>query len=255
MKVRFLIFKEFGNKKLPVIVLLHGGGLSWWSWKNQIEILQNNYCVVTPIIDGHGEDYDTTFISIGDSANKIINYIKTNHNGKVFAICGLSIGAQIVVEILSKDKDITENAVIESALVYPMKYTTALTVPMFNLIYGLIKKRWFAKIQAKSLYVPTSLFETYFQDSSSMTKETLINITRSNGLYSLSDNINKTTAKVLIIAGGKEIHLMKKSAKLINSSIHNSTLKILPKSGHGELSLLHPQEYINILNEFFKTNL
>jgi hypothetical protein len=31
------------------------GGLSWWSWKPQIEALQKNYRVITPIIEGHGE--------------------------------------------------------------------------------------------------------------------------------------------------------------------------------------------------------
>jgi len=35
-----MIFKEFGNKNMPVIIFLHGGGLSWWSWKPQIKALQ-----------------------------------------------------------------------------------------------------------------------------------------------------------------------------------------------------------------------
>lgn len=38
-----MIFKEFGNKDNPVIIFLHGGGLSWWSLKPQIEELQNEY--------------------------------------------------------------------------------------------------------------------------------------------------------------------------------------------------------------------
>lgn len=247
----FLIFKQFGNSKLPVIILLHGGGLSWWSWEKEIELLQNKFCIVTPIIDGHGEDYDTTFISIEDSANNVINYIKTHHSGKVFAICGLSIGAQIVVEILSKENDITANAVIESALVCPMKFTTALTVPIYNVFYPLIKKRWYAKLQAKTLNVPDELFENYFQDSSPMTKETLINITKSNGLYSLSPSIQNTNANILILVGEKEISIMKKSAKLLHSTLYNSSLTILPKSGHGEISLLHPNEYVSLINNFF----
>lgn len=27
-------FKEFGNRELPTIIFLHGGGLSWWSMEN-----------------------------------------------------------------------------------------------------------------------------------------------------------------------------------------------------------------------------
>lgn len=244
-----MIFKEFGNKNMPVIVLLHGGGLSWWSWKSQIEALQENYFVVTPIIDGHGDDCNTTFISIQNSAEQVIKYIKENFNGKVFAICGLSIGAQIVVEILSQEYDITENAVIESALVYPIKMTTTLILPIYHLSYGLIKKRWYAKLQAKTLNVPDALFENYYKDSSQMTKKSLINITKSNGNYSIPSSICNTNAKVLILVGEKELSIMKKSATLLHNTIRGSFLKVIEKSGHGEINIIHPDKYLQLLQQ------
>ena len=250
-----MIFKEFGNKNMPVIIFLHGGGLSWWSWKPQIEALQKDYCIVTPIIDGHGDACDTTFVSIKKSAEQVIKYIKENCNGKVFAICGLSIGAQIIVEILSKECDITENAVIESALVYPMKMATALTVPMYNMCYGLIKKRWFAKLQAKTLNVPDELFETYYEESSRMTKESLINITISNGDYPMPLTLCNTKAKTLILVGEKELSIMKKSASLLHQTINGSFLKVIEKSGHGEISLIYPDKYLNLLQQLFLSNI
>ena len=240
-------FKEFGNKDMPVIIFLHGGGLSWWSWKPQIEALQNDYRIVAPIIDGHGDAWDTDFISIKKSAEQVIEYIKETCNGKVFALCGLSIGAQIVVEILSKECDITENAVIESALVYPIKMATTLTVPIYNMCYGLIKKRWYAKLQAKTLNVPEQLFENYYEDSCRMTKESLINITRSNGDYSMPSTLCKTKAKTLILVGEKELSIMKKSAALLHNTINGSLLKIIEKSGHGEISLIYHDKYLNLL--------
>lgn len=247
-------FKEFGNKSNPVIILLHGGGLSWWALKPQIEALQKDYFIVTPIIDGHGDDWMNTFISIENSAVQLINYIKDNFNGKVYAICGLSIGAQIVVEVISKERSVTENAVIESALVYPIKMATKLTVPMYNLSYGLIKKRWFAKLQAKTLYVPDELFESYFLDSSRMTKESLINITNSNGSYSIPPTLRNTHAKALILVGEKELSLMKKSANLLHETIKDSSLEVIQKSGHGELSLVQTDKYIDLILQFFANN-
>ncbi|WP_315122436.1 alpha/beta hydrolase [uncultured Clostridium sp.] len=246
-----MIFKEFGKKNMPAIIFLHGGGLSWWSWKTQIEVLQKDYFIVTPIIDGHGDDWDTTFISIKKSAEKVIKYIKENLNGKVFALCGLSIGAQIVVEIISQEFDIAENVVIESALLYPMKITRVITVPTYNLCYGLIKKKWYAKLQAKTLNIPKELFENYYKDSFKMSKETLINITKSNGSYSCPSSICNTKAKVLILVGEKELSIMKKSAILLHKTIKGSSLKIIKKSGHGEISLIYPNKYIDLLQEFF----
>lgn len=250
-----MIFKEFGNKNNKAIIFLHGGGLSWWTWKSQIEALQNDYFVVAPIIDGHGEDGDNTFVSIQKSAKNIINYIKENCNGKVFAICGLSLGAQILVEILSKERDITKNAVIESALVYPSNKTSVkLTTLMLGLSYGLIKKRWFAKLQAKQLKLPESLFENYYEDTIKIRKITLINFIKSNQEYSMPDTLFNTKANTLILAGEKELSVMKKSAKLLNDTINGSTLKIIKNSAHGEISLVHPDKYLELVMNFLQKN-
>ena len=33
-------FKEYGNKNKDTIMLLHGGGLSWWNYREEAERLQ-----------------------------------------------------------------------------------------------------------------------------------------------------------------------------------------------------------------------
>lgn len=247
-----MLFKEFGKKDMPVIILLHGGGLSYWSLNNIVENLIDNYYVVTPIIDGHGDDGENIFISIEESANKLIQYIDEECNGQVFAIGGLSIGAQIAVEILSKRENIAKYAFIESALVYPIKGVSALTVPAYKLSYGLVKKRWFAKMQAKTLFVPDNMFERYFEDSCKISKQSLINISLSNGKYKLKDSIKNTKAKVLIIVGEKELKIMKKSAKMLEEYIPDSELYMVKNMGHGEISLVDYEQYLNVVKMFIE---
>ncbi len=246
-----MIFKESGNKNFPTIIFIHGGGLSEWSLIPIVDELQKNFHVITPIIDGHGEAAAETFTSISDSADKLIDFIDTNYNRQVFAIAGLSIGAQIAAELLSRRDDITQYAIIESALVYPIKGITTFLVPSYQLFYGLIQKRWFSKLQAKSLCIPLNMFERYYQDSLKMSKQSLINITLSNGTYDLKETITNTKAKVLIIVGEKEISLMKKSAQRIHNKIPGSELYIAPGMKHGEISLKFPQKYINLLKNLF----
>lgn len=242
-------FKEFGNNKLPKIVILHGGGLSWWSLEPVINILSQKYCVITPIIDGHGEDGDTTFISISNSSKKLITYIDEMYNGQIHALCGLSIGAQIVVEILSKRSDICKYALIESALIKPLKFIKSLIVPMIYMSYPLIKRKWYSRLQAKTLLVPVEKLDQYYKDSCSISRTSLINITISNASFKLNPNIKNTKVKVLIFVGEKEIKIMKKSAIELNAALKNSELKIIPKCGHGELSLRKPEEYCNYIYE------
>lgn len=244
-------FKDFGNRDLPTVILLHGGGLSWWSLMHVVEKLKGEYHVVTPIIDGHGEDGDTAFISIKDSAEKLIQYIDSEYDGEVFALGGLSLGAQIVVEVLSRRQDITKYAVIESALVYPIKGVVSLTVPTYKLFYGLVKKKWFSRMQAKTLFVPEDMFQQYYDDSLRISKESLINITISNGTYALKNTITDTRARVLILVGEKELGVMKKSAQALHQAIPDSEMTMLPKMGHGEISLIHTEDYAARLKDLF----
>ena len=46
-------YVEYGKENNNVIILLHGGGLSWWNYKEVAEKLQTDYHVFLPILDGH----------------------------------------------------------------------------------------------------------------------------------------------------------------------------------------------------------
>ena len=62
---------EFGKDNKETIILLHGGGLSWWNYKDVAELLKDEYHIILPILDGHaGSDRD--FRSIEDNAKEII---------------------------------------------------------------------------------------------------------------------------------------------------------------------------------------
>lgn len=240
--------KFFGDTSKPVIVLLHGGGLSWWSWKPVIRLLKNDYAVVVPILPGHGESYDDLFVSIEDVAEQVIDYVKINCKGKVYGIVGLSIGAQILCEILAKEESICEKAVIESALIKPIKGVRTWAVPTYKLMYPLTKKYWFAKMQGKAMSLSDDMIEQYFIDSSKMSKQTLINMTISNGTYRLKSSLKNTKASVVIIVGEKEIKVMRESAKTLNQSISNSVLHEAHGLKHGEVSLHHPQVILDYLS-------
>ena len=140
---------EYGEENSEVIMLLHGGGLSWWNYRDEANLLKENHHVVLPVLDGHA-DSDTPFTTIEDNAKELISYIDENFDGTILAIGGLSLGGQVLVEMLSQRSDICRFAIIESALVVPMSLTAALITPTFGISYGLIKKKWFSEMQFKS---------------------------------------------------------------------------------------------------------
>ncbi len=245
-------FNCFGNPCGPVFIMLHGGGLSHKFLEEVAEPFFKEFKVVLPDIDGHGESSSPDFESIELSARNLLEYIKTECDNSVFALAGLSLGAQIVIEALCEKPDIAKYAVIESGLVLPVAGTRLLTAPSCSLCYPLIAKRWFSRLQAKSLFVPERLFEDYYRDSMKISRRSLVNITLSNGTYTLKPGITSTAAKALIICGEKEISLIKRSAQLLSEKIPDSELYIAKGMKHGELSLNNPKRYAELVSDFFK---
>ncbi len=241
---------EYGQSNDNVIMFLHGGGLSWWNFREEAELLKEKYHIIIPILNGHA-DSDNHFTTIEKNAKDITEYINNHLQGKVYAICGLSLGAQILIEMLSQNNTICNYAVIESALVIPMRITHHFIDFTIDKTYSFIEKRWFAKLQFHSLNMKKEYFENYYSDSCKITKENMIAFLKANTSYSIKESLQKTNAKVLILVGSKEQKRMKDSAKIIEKSISDSKLEILTGYTHGEISLNHAHEYVRKLEQLF----
>ena len=239
-------YVEYGAHNSQTVILLHGGGLSWWNYREVALLLADKYHVVLPILDGHA-DSDEPFTSIEDNAARLIAYIDEHHGGSVYALGGLSLGGQIAVEMLTQRSDICRFALLESVLVKPSKLTHALIKPTFGMSYGLIKQKWFAKLQAAYLGILKALFDDYYRDTCKITKEDMIAFLKANCGYSVKPTLGNTKAKVHIVFGSKEQASIRASGKLLNRMISDSTLEVLPEYRHGELSLNHPEQYAQML--------
>ena len=237
-----MIYKEFGDKNAPTVMLLHGGGLSWWSCRDAAELLKEQFHVVIPILDGHAGS-DRHFTSIEDNAAELISAIDEKFGGKVKAIGGLSLGGQILLEMLSQRKDICETAFVESAAVIPSKMMAAMLKPSVQASYGLIKMPWFSRAQFKSLKIKDELYEDYYRDTCKISKEDMAAFLTANQSYALKDDVKHTSAKVYVFAGTKEIGQIKRSAELIHKRIPNSVLEMSDGLYHGQFSINNGEEY------------
>ncbi len=240
---------EYGQQNPDIVMLLHGGGLSWWNYREAAQKLAAQYHVVLPVLDGHA-DSGVPFTTIEENAARLISHIGTHFGGKILAIGGLSLGGQIVVEMLSQCPDICRYALIESALVKPVKLTAALIAPTFGMSYGLIRQKWFAKLQAGYLGIPRELFDDYYRDTCKISKADMIAFLKANSLYAIKPSLSETTAKVKIIAGAREQSNIRDSAKLLQNAIPGSSLEILSGLRHGDLSVNHPQSYVQMLTDW-----
>jgi len=241
-------YVEFGKENSKVIILLHGGGLSWWNYKDTAESLQKNYHIILPILDGHAGS-DKPFTTIENNADEIIEFIDTYYKESVLLIGGLSLGGQILLEILSRRHDICKYAIIESALVIPSELTYSMIRPAFGSCYGLIQHKWFSKLQFKSLKIKPDLFDCYYQDTCMISKENMIAFLEANSLYTLKDSIRDSNTKIYILVGENENKVMRRSARMIQQTMRESVLRVLPGLNHGEFSINHGKSYADMITE------
>ena len=244
-------YVEYGKENNNIILLLHGGGLSWWNYEDTAKSLQKDFHIILPILDGHAES-DKPFTTIEDNAAEIIAFIDTHFGGSVFMIGGLSLGGQILLEILSQRNNICKYAIIESALVIPSKITHSMIKPAFGSCYGLIQYKWFSKLQFKSLKIKPDLFDCYYKDTCDISKNDMIAFLQANSLYSLKESIKSCEAKVFVFVGEKENNTMLKSAEMIHQTLRNSFLQVIPKLYHGEFSINHGKNYANKIREIIE---
>ena len=235
---------EYGHTNRDTVILLHGGGLSWWNYREIAEKLSSSYRVILPILDGHAQS-DAVFSTIEDNAERVISLIDEQFGGSVLLIGGVSLGGQILLEILSRRKDICRYALVESALVIPSKFVHAMIRPAFGSCYGLIRHRWFSKLQFRSLRIRDDLFEEYYRDTCGISKSDMIAFLEANALYSLKSSIRDSLAEVYVFVGERENRVMRKSAERIHEALPGSVLHVLPKLYHGQYSLNCSDDYVN----------
>ena len=234
-------YKEFGPAGAKPLVLLHGGGLNWWNYREAARALAGTYHVVLPILDGHAGS-DRPFTSIEDNAREILSWMDERLGGRAALLGGLSLGAQVAVEMLHQRPDLCDAALLESAALIPDRLTHALVGPAFGSSYGLIKKPWFARLQFRSLHMDPALFEDYYRDTCALEKRDMIAFLRASAAYALPD-LSAVTARVAVYVGEKENGRMQQSARRLTAALPQATLHTLPGLYHGEFSLNHGLEY------------
>ena len=73
---------EFGKQNKDSVLLLHGGGLSWWNYREVAKLLEKDYHVILPVLDGHA-DSNAEFTTIEDNSARLISYIDTHFDGQI----------------------------------------------------------------------------------------------------------------------------------------------------------------------------
>lgn len=250
-------FHEFGDKNNKSILLIHGGGNAWWNYLRQAKALCKDYHVILPTLDGHGEEYNEKYISTNDSAKKLIEYIDKNCNGHLFLLCGVSLGGQIVIEMLSLRKDITQKAIIDGSICYPQPVMEKICIATVHCLGGIMFGKSACKLQmlllrmSKKMRFTKEIENYYIKDMPLVKKSTLCSMYHTYmGEYTIRNDISKTNAQIMYWYGSKEMKCVKKSAQLLKELVPSCKIYEAKGYNHGYLAVYLPDEWLNIVKNF-----
>lgn len=149
---RGIVVDEFGDRNGTPVLLLHGGGVAGWMWRPLIEQMGAGYRFLVPDLPGHDRSAHADYESHERTIEALVEALQHREDRPV-AVVGFSLGAQLAVLLAVRRPDLVSHVGIISAQAEPSRWPNA-TLALLRTAAPLAKREWFARAQAKELFIP-----------------------------------------------------------------------------------------------------
>jgi len=235
---------ETGDAHAPPVVLLHGGGVAGWMWRPTLDRLGRAARVIVPDLPGHGRSADRPYRSHRETVRALVDVL-TERAPHGALVAGFSLGAQLTTLLAAQRPDLVNGAVVVSAQAAPFRFPRA-TLGLLAATAPLARQRWFARLQAKELFVPDGLLDDYLRDSAGIDRASLLAAVGENIRFTLPDGWARFPHPALVMVGERERRTMRVSARVIHDALPGSRMASVPGCGHG-IPLQRPDLFARVL--------
>jgi len=223
-----LSVRESGPATAPTICFLHGGGVSGWTWRPQVEALQDGYHCLVPDLPEHGRSAHVRPFTIADTAERIADLISERGHAGHAHVIGLSEGAQVTLRLLSLASEVVDHTIVSSASLHPLRTFGLLSPVALWLTYWLLV----APFKRSDIYVrlnmrgngsaPARYFADVRPDVRQMTAGSFIHVLQQNQAFRLPAGLERVLTPTLVIAGRHEYRVMRRSAWELVAALPNA---------------------------------
>lgn len=242
-----MTFKEYGDKNLPKIVLLHGMITNGFSFMKTVKKLGDKYCYIAPDFSAHGED-KSEFISAQEETQKLIGYLKQNNYNEIELLLGASMGGVIALYLITDSIINFKTIVIDSAPVYNnanLLYR-GLTFMMLNKQKNAKNNLQHSVQRMSKIY--GELGEGMAMSLANMNSESLRNVLWSCSHFDFPTYSDELQKRMFFEFGDKDLY--SKQVKLIKNRYPYVHVNVREDYGHCEFLIHHNKEYTEMLKNY-----
>lgn len=202
---------EYGDPGNVPVLFIHGAAGGAWCWRDVVSRLPDFYCIA-PDLPEHGASRDNKPFTIRSTSQQLLGLVKTLIPGRKFNLVGLSVGAQMAVEMVAKAPELISSTIASGA--------QALELPGFklgiysefamSLIYYLgiapwkNSDGWIRWNMRSSAGISETFFPEFRRNFRELTRDSWSRPMAANYRFRIPRGIQFADLPVLLVGGDKE---------------------------------------------------
>ena len=247
-------FHTVGKEGGRVIVLIHGMLNPWQIWQDVAEAFSEEYHVVIPELDAHTQEKASDFVSVEDEAEKIREYVAQNFDGKLYMICGLSMGGRIAAVLAGLQDISTEHLVLDGAPLLPMpKFVIRFMTKSYIKIIEKARRRDPKVMESfKKDFLPERYLEDFLKLADHMDEQSIRNIL-SSVFSTFEFKRYAGSCRILFMHGTKgNESVSKKAAIKMKEANPQTQIRCYRGYAHAQLLSFEQSKWIGEVKDFLK---
>jgi pimeloyl-ACP methyl ester carboxylesterase len=241
-----LYFEESGPRNSETLIFLHGGGAGAWMWRKPIQFLADFHCLV-PDLPEHDHSAEIKPFTMNGTALTLADLIRQHAHGSKAHLIGLSLGAQVGVEILKAAPEVLQSAFLSSPMMKPLPgaglglYSEGLMRWSYRLFMKPFTNwDWWIRLNMKyAAGIPSEYYPEFKRVFQTMSEDAWTHIMMGNMTYRMPAGLEKVNTRVLAVAGKSEYSVMRDSIKMLALTLPDAQAYLVNIKGHSGLAENH----------------
>jgi pimeloyl-ACP methyl ester carboxylesterase len=227
-----LFVRESGPVGAPVIVFLHGGNMSGWSWEPVVERMQQYRCLV-PDLPHYGRSFQHGPFEMGLAAAAVAELIRSRTDTGRAHVVGFSLGAQVGLQLLATEPKLVNRAVLSGTVINTMPFVrqTQFLLGMIsrNGIYRRVLGRY---RNSRPAPIPSAKIDEYREDVRLITSGQLADVVVASAGFTLPVGLGKSDSPTLFVTGAMETPALRRCAATLAGQMPNGVDRVAIGMGH-----------------------